>query len=76
LRKKSEPERRRAILFISFFITVAVAVIWAVITVVRIEHMDFSIPKNSGSDVPSLSDTFSGFADRMKDIWSGVGGEN
>ncbi|HEY9480945.1 MAG TPA: hypothetical protein VIR98_01780 [Candidatus Paceibacterota bacterium] len=72
LRKKPEPDRRKAVLGISVAVTIIIVVVWVFMTTVRIRGMDFSIPKESEeASVPSLSDTFSTFSDRMKSIFSG-----
>jgi hypothetical protein len=71
LRKKPEAERRKSAFLVSLSVTLIIAVVWSAVLVVRIHHMDFSLQKDPRADsVPSLSDTFSAFGERIQSIFS------
>ncbi len=63
LRKKPEPERRKAVLWISIWVTLVIALVWGAVTAMRIASADFSINADTptGDNTPSLADTFSNF---------------
>jgi flagellar basal body-associated protein FliL len=63
LRKKPEPERRKAVLWISIWVTLAIAIVWGIMISMRISSSDLSFHINAipGDNTPSLADTFSNF---------------
>lgn len=66
LRKKSEPERRRAVLFISLGITLCIAILWGISFGFKLSSSDviFNTDKVK-QDSPSLTDTFSSFFEEL-----------
>jgi hypothetical protein len=73
LRKKPEQERRRAVFMISLYITLAIAVVWVIITSIRVVHTDFSFDtKAVDKNMPSLGETFNKFKDRLGNIVDSV----
>jgi hypothetical protein len=71
LRKKPEADRRKAIFMVSLSTTLIIAIIWIIITSIRIAHTDFSFD-TSGIDtrVPSIGETFNKFVDRMGQVFN------
>jgi hypothetical protein len=73
LRKKPEPERRKAVLMISLGITVLVAIIWGVTMYFRLSETDFSLGTESvRSEMPSLKETFSNFFTGIGNVFDSV----
>jgi hypothetical protein len=71
LRRKPEAQRRKSIFLISLSVTLVILAVWLGITIMRVRTMDFSLKDDpSRADVPSLSDTFSEFGSRMKNIFN------
>lgn len=71
LRKKSEHDRRKAVLWISVSVTLFITIIWGITIDMRVSATDFSLkPDNAVAGVPSLADTFSNFFDQIKKISS------
>ncbi len=71
LRRKPEAEKRKSVFLISLCVTLAVALIWAVVLSIRIARTDFSMKEDPNKRVvPSLSETFSSFGDRLNQIFS------
>jgi len=68
LRNRPEAERRKAVLKISLFITLGIALIWGVAMYMKVSRMDFSTGEKVDS-VPSLTDTFSNIKGTFKDIF-------
>lgn len=71
LRKKPESHRRKTVFLLSLYITIFIAIIWAIVTSVRVARMDFSFdPSSALKKVPSLSDTFSNAINIMSGVMS------
>lgn len=69
LKKKPEPERKKAVLMISLVITILIAVVWSGVLFIRIQTTDFSFQDRlPGDNVPSLKDSFSNFGDQVNRI--------
>ncbi|HEU0081200.1 MAG TPA: hypothetical protein VFQ72_04265 [Candidatus Paceibacterota bacterium] len=66
LRKRPEPERRRAVLWISLSITGAIALVWGIALAMRISAGEFPPKSDSASDAPSVGETISTFFDQIK----------
>lgn len=66
LRKRPEPQKRKAVLFWSLTITLGIAIIWGIWLFMRISGTDFSFKTNAA--IPSLSQTFSGVIDQFNNI--------
>ena len=71
LRKKPEAERRKAVFLMSLLITLVIAIVWGILTSIRVAHTDFSFD-TSGIDekIPSLGDTFNNLVDRMGQVFN------
>ncbi|MEN9621748.1 MAG: hypothetical protein RLZZ67_182 [Candidatus Parcubacteria bacterium] len=73
LRKKPEKERRKAVFLISLYITLAIAIVWMIVTSIRVVHTDFSFDtKAVDKSMPSLGDTFNNFKERLGSIMDSV----
>ncbi len=70
LRKKPEPQRRKAVFLVSLYITLAIAVVWGIATSIRVSQTDFSFDTSDiDKKMPTLGETFSGIGDRMRQIF-------
>ena len=70
LRKKPEPERRKAVFLVSLYITLFIAIVWAIVTSIRVSETDFSFDTSEiDKKVPTLGESFSNFADRMGQVF-------
>lgn len=68
LRKKPEPERRKAVIFISVSITLVILIVWGIALGVRVGHTDFSFDVSPDWEMPSLKETFSNFVDQINGL--------
>lgn len=70
LRKRPEPERKRAVMKIASVITLVIVVIWSTTLWIRVKKTDFSLEESPASkNMPSLFDSFSIFKERMGNIF-------
>ena len=69
LRKKPEAQRRKAVFLLSLYITLVIAIVWAILTSIRVSQTNFSFD-TSGIDnkVPTIGDTFNKFIDRLGQV--------
>ncbi|HEU5114311.1 MAG TPA: hypothetical protein VFT82_00935 [Candidatus Paceibacterota bacterium] len=71
LRKKPEPERRKAAFLIALSVTLAVALIWGIGLMFRIQSTNFTFVDNSPEkSMPSFKQTMSNFIDQVSTIFS------
>jgi hypothetical protein len=69
LRKKPEPEKKRAVFKLSLLITLGILIIWIVALSLRISQTDFSFGQGRDvKDMPSITDTLKTFFGRVGDI--------
>jgi len=71
LRKKPEAHRRKAVFLISLYSTLVIAIIWAILTSVRVAHMDFSFDTSDlHKKIPTIGETFKNLVNRMGDVFN------
>lgn len=77
LRKKPEPERKRAVLWLSVWVTLFIAIVWGVFMAMRVSTTDFSLkPDPVENDAPNLTDTFTNFMNIVDQQTQGTGGSD
>lgn len=67
LRKKPEPERRKAVLVISVAITLCIAIVWGIGLSYRISHKGFDTEADASTE--TLKETFSNFFDGVSKVF-------
>ncbi|MBI5134030.1 MAG: hypothetical protein HZA81_01430 [Candidatus Taylorbacteria bacterium] len=66
LRRKPEPERKKAIFRISFSVTLAVLAVWGAYISLRVSRTDFAFDASKvGYEAPDLRSAFSDFIDGL-----------
>ncbi|MBX4209297.1 hypothetical protein KW799_01175 [Candidatus Parcubacteria bacterium] len=69
LRKKPEPERRKAVLVMSIGITIVIALVWGAFLGMRMNAGDFAIKSDpTKKGVPTIKETFSNIVDQISHI--------
>ncbi|HVT75179.1 MAG TPA: hypothetical protein VHD69_02055 [Candidatus Paceibacterota bacterium] len=72
LRKQPEADKRKAVLRISLSITLAIAVVWGVMTYMRVSATDLSFPADQAAkDMPGFKEIFAGFLDNAGKLFGG-----
>lgn len=71
LRKKPEPERKKAVFLISLYITLGIAIIWGISTSIKVSGTNFDFDTSAiDKKMPSLGETFDSFTDKLGQIFN------
>lgn len=73
LRKRPEPERKKAVLKISLSVTIVIVLVWGAFIYMRVSHTDFSFDsKKFDTEAPDFKAAVSNFIDGMSAAFKGA----